>query len=280
MKPTAKSSKLKKIQAAWDLEKFPLEAIQQESLPYFSIPKIAIVEDNLDKIKFRLKSFPFLYRILMWTVSPVYPSDSWSEHFATSDFAKGLFVNVGSGNSSLHPEIVNTDFIPYTNVDVVTDAGHLPFKDNSVDGILCIGVLEHLQYPESAVAEMYRILKPGGKFYALIPFMVGYHASPHDYTRWTLSGTKELFRDFQTSSLKAEGGPTSALLWTLQEWLATLLSFGSVRLHQILLLFFMVTLWPIKFFDLILLRFPTASNITALFSFSGQKPKSHSKELL
>ena len=41
---------------------------------------------------------------------------------------------------------------------------HLPFSDNSFDGVLCLGVLQHLYENERllTVSEFYRILVPGG----------------------------------------------------------------------------------------------------------------------
>ena len=45
----------------------------------------------------------------------------------------------------------------------------LPFPDQSIDLIVCSEVLEHLHEYNDAVREIYRVLKPGGKFYASVP---------------------------------------------------------------------------------------------------------------
>ena len=45
----------------------------------------------------------------------------------------------------------------------------LPFSDNTFDLIVCSEVLEHLHEYNDAVMEIYRVLKPGGKFYASVP---------------------------------------------------------------------------------------------------------------
>ncbi len=45
------------------------------------------------------------------------------------------------------------------------DAHSLPFEDNQFDVVYCRYVLEHLHNPEVAVAEMFRVLKQGGKFF-------------------------------------------------------------------------------------------------------------------
>jgi len=42
------------------------------------------------------------------------------------------------------------------------DAGALPFDDGCFDGVLAMHMLYHLPAPEQAIAEMFRVLKPGG----------------------------------------------------------------------------------------------------------------------
>lgn len=46
------------------------------------------------------------------------------------------------------------------------DALTLPFDDGSFDLVLSGGLLEHFREPEGVLAEMVRVLKPGGTFYA------------------------------------------------------------------------------------------------------------------
>ena len=41
----------------------------------------------------------------------------------------------------------------------------LPFEDGSFDTVLSCGVLEHVPDPEGSVAEIHRVLRPGGMFY-------------------------------------------------------------------------------------------------------------------
>ena len=45
----------------------------------------------------------------------------------------------------------------------------LPFNDNTFDLVICSEVLEHLHEYKEAVDEVYRVLKPGGKFLASVP---------------------------------------------------------------------------------------------------------------
>jgi SAM-dependent methyltransferase len=49
------------------------------------------------------------------------------------------------------------------------DATRLPFPDHCFDVVITSEVLEHIQDDVSAIAEMYRVLKPGGIFAATVP---------------------------------------------------------------------------------------------------------------
>jgi methionine biosynthesis protein MetW len=54
---------------------------------------------------------------------------------------------------------------------VIEDASTLPFHGESFDLAVCVEVLEHLFAPQLAVAEMYRVLRPGGRAVVSAPNM-------------------------------------------------------------------------------------------------------------
>lgn len=67
------------------------------------------------------------------------------------------------------------------------DAEHLPFKDEEFDGVLCRGVLHHLTDPASGVAEISRVLRPGGQAVFLETNRTWLSALPRrlfQYTPW------------------------------------------------------------------------------------------------
>ena len=48
-------------------------------------------------------------------------------------------------------------------------AYELPFPSDSIDLVICSEVLEHLDNYSEALSEIYRVLKPHGKFLASVP---------------------------------------------------------------------------------------------------------------
>jgi SAM-dependent methyltransferase len=52
---------------------------------------------------------------------------------------------------------------------VLAEAGALPFADGSFDGVTALDVLEHIEDDSAAVAELRRVLRPGGLLLAMVP---------------------------------------------------------------------------------------------------------------
>jgi SAM-dependent methyltransferase len=204
-------------------------------------------------------------------LAPVYGDTGVRRFVETFDTERELVCDLGSGTNSYDDRVVCVDGYPYDNVHVVCDLAALPFEDGSIDGIISEAVLEHVPDPAAHVAEIRRVLRPGGRVLCYFPFIVGFHASPHDYTRLTLPGLRHLFEGFEIASARVAGGPTSGLLWTLQEWLAIAGSFGSERLYRVLVPVTWV-LSPLKYLDVVLIRHPAAHVIASGFTIEARKP--------
>lgn len=85
--------------------------------------------------------------------------------------------------------------------DIVGDIHQLPFADSSLDAVICLAVLEHVEEPAKAMKEIYRVLKPGGYAFIYVPFLYYYHPMKNyyrDFYRFTYDGIKYLTRDFKT----------------------------------------------------------------------------------
>lgn len=86
-----------------------------------------------------------------------------------------------------------------TRPDVFADAAFLPIGDSRIDGVVCMEVLEHLKYPQKALCEIARVLKPGGHAWLSMPFMYPLHNGPYDFQRYTEYGLR---RDVKSAGLE------------------------------------------------------------------------------
>ena len=172
--------------------------------------------------------------------------------------AAGLRLNVGSGDRRLSSETINLDLIAGIEVDIQGDLLHLPIKDESVDTIVCTGVIEHVREPDSAVKEIYRVLKAGGCAFIETPFMQTHHVSPKDFYRWTPDGLRQLLCNFKIDGFHVTAGPGSALAWQFQETFAMLFSFNSEIVYKIGLRIFGWLAIPISWLDMLLEKSPMA----------------------
>ncbi len=57
-----------------------------------------------------------------------------------------------------------------TSGPVIADAHRLPFKSNSVEFVIASEIIEHLNDPAAAAAEIWRVLKPGGRAVVSTPY--------------------------------------------------------------------------------------------------------------
>ncbi len=51
---------------------------------------------------------------------------------------------------------------------------HLPFRDGAFDQVVCLDYLEHVDEDEATLAEVRRVLKPGGRFLLITPHAGGF----------------------------------------------------------------------------------------------------------
>ena len=223
-----------------------------------------------------LKKFGYLYYFLVSIFAPVFLSSTYRQRLkallAKYDQTK-IIINLGSGPAVLknRRDIINIDIFAFNQVDMVADALNLPIKDQSVDVIINTAMLEHVAVPQNIINEIHRILKKDGSFFCYLPFIVPFHAAPHDFHRWTIEGVKHSFQQFKKINVTIGAGPTSGMLWVLQEWLAIIFSFGSRTLHDIIFMLLMILTAPIKLLDIVFIHFPYSEKIASGFFVSGEK---------
>jgi SAM-dependent methyltransferase len=145
-----------------------------------------------------------------------------------------LVVGGGAIGNGIHEfygrkdvDITGTDIYASPFTRLVADGHQLPFDDGSFDAVWIQAVLEHVLEPAIVVAEIYRVLKPDGLVYAETPFMQQVHEGAYDFTRYTVSGHRWLFRDFSLLSAGAVAGAGTASFWSIR-YLARALTGSSM----------------------------------------------------
>jgi SAM-dependent methyltransferase len=96
----------------------------------------------------------------------------------------------------------------YGEIDVAGNLYAMPYRDNCFDAVINVEVLEHLEEPEVALREIFRVLKRGGRLYLVAPQGWEEHGIPHDYYRFTRFGLRRLFEKtgYRVLSIAPLGG--------------------------------------------------------------------------
>jgi SAM-dependent methyltransferase len=185
----------------------------------------------------------------------------------------GCRLNIGSASRRFEIKTLNLDLFSGDEVDVQGDLLHLPIKDESVDTVLCTGVLEHVSGPDRAVQEIYRVLKLEGRVFLETPFIQTVHASPKDFSRWTADGLRQLLSAFEILELNVVAGPASALAWLFQETMAMLFSFHNELIYKLGLRVFGWIAIPLSWLDILLERNPMAWHAASGYAIESVKRK-------
>jgi SAM-dependent methyltransferase len=137
-------------------------------------------------------------------------------------------LDAGAGNAPYRPLFAHCEYLtqdwtasvhPGARVaDVVGDLHELPVSDGSFDFVLCTEVLEHVADPARVLAELARILKPGGGLLLTVPFVMELHEEPHDHYRYTSHGLRGLLEDagFTVGAIDPVSGWFSTLAQVLR----------------------------------------------------------------
>jgi SAM-dependent methyltransferase len=166
-------------------------------------------------------------------------------------------------------EWLETDVSLAGRARIVCDASDLPFADAQFDLVICTAVLEHVLEPQRCVDEMRRVLREDGLIYATTPFMQQVHMGEYDFTRFTRSGHRWLFRGFQELDSGVATGPASVLVWSVEYFL---LSFTrSLGLRRVVKGLTRVLLGWLTLLDGPLARRVAANDAAGGFYFIGRR---------
>lgn len=188
----------------------------------------------------------------------------------------GKILDLGCGARKLSGCIARMDYVWTPGQNLRGDAHNLPFADSTFSLVICTAVLEHVADYRRAIAEIVRVVKPGGEVWIEIPWLFPAHPGDSeqkaDYVRLSASAYAREFAPFEMISFGSALGVGSALATILPEYFAL---FFSLRNHTIFYdnvrnlctwLFF-----PLRWTDRILMGRRWHERIAGGFFFHGRK---------
>jgi SAM-dependent methyltransferase len=98
----------------------------------------------------------------------------------------------------------NTPHPEARQADVIAPIHDLPLDDAAFDGVVCSEVIEHVADPIAALAELCRVLRPGGTAWVTAPFVWEFHEEPYDFYRYTRHGLREVLERAGFASVEVE----------------------------------------------------------------------------
>lgn len=166
-------------------------------------------------------------------------------------------------------DLVETDVAFGSRTAIICDAHDLPFIPGSFDGVIAQAVLEHVIDPFRCVAEIHRVLAPGGVVYAESPFMAQVHLGRYDFLRFSHLAHRRLFRDFVEIESGATCGTGTALAWSWCYFLQSFFRSDGGRRAAFALGSFSA-FW-LKYFDYALIDRPGTLDAALSLYFLGER---------
>lgn len=101
-------------------------------------------------------------------------------------------------------EYIGADFEDGLDVDVVADIHNAEaIPDESVDAIVCVSVMEHVNRPWIAYPDLARTMKPGARMVVTTHQSFPVHGYPQDFWRFTTEAMRQLGEDAGLVTLEA-----------------------------------------------------------------------------
>lgn len=130
----------------------------------------------------------------------------------------GHVLNIGAGGTRLKfDNCIELEACIFRNTDVVGDAHHLPFADETFDAVVTFNTFEHLRDPKCAASEIHRVLKTGGKLILHTAFLQPVHEAPYHFYNTTEFGLRNWFDAFTITKLEVSDNFSPAYVFG---WLA------------------------------------------------------------
>jgi SAM-dependent methyltransferase len=107
-------------------------------------------------------------------------------HFSPAESQKQVFKTLSNLNYK------TADYLR-TDEDLQLDLTDLDQPDDSWDALIVYHILEHIPDDTKAMAEMYRVLRPGGRAFVQVPIEIGRNETYEDFSIDTDKGRARAF---------------------------------------------------------------------------------------
>ena len=142
---------------------------------------------------------------------------------ATRPFLRGRVLEIGAGRRGRRGRFtpptdgverwISVDRDPRHGPSVQADIHALPFPSAVTDVVVCLEVLEYARQPAAALAELWRVMRPGGTLVIAMPFL---HRADHPDDRWrfTEGGLARLMTDagFEVIDVRRQGAALAVIV--------------------------------------------------------------------
>jgi SAM-dependent methyltransferase len=188
-----------------------------------------------------------------------------------SSFINGIVLDAGCGQKPYESlfgcdqyvglELDTPETRQNNKVDLFYDGKHIPKEDDYFDSIVMFEVFEHVFNPDEFMAELYRVLKPGGVMLMTVPFVWEEHTQPYDYARYSSFGIKSILekRGFEILEQKKTLSDIRILFQLINSYLFRFLNSHNTNINMFLCFIFMS---PLNILGQILYKiFPKNENL-------------------
>lgn len=215
--------------------------------------------------------FSILRKISSKTNKIVFDNVSYVRELIVKDEANVLIIGggtIGHGMNYFYEspkvKLISFDVFASDYTQFIADAHKIPLPDEYFDCVIIQAVLEHVLNPVKVVSEIYRVLKKEGLVYSEVPFLQQVHEGAYDFTRFTESGHRYLFKHFEKIKSGVLLGPGTQLLWSIEYF------FRSIFRSRVIGKAFRLLFFWIQFFDKIISNEYAIDNASGTF-FLGRK---------
>jgi SAM-dependent methyltransferase len=109
------------------------------------------------------------------------------------------------------PQLITGDILPSGFIDVCFDARHMPFKPNSLKGIVMLNVFHHIPSAGVFLSDVQRCLKRGGVVIMIEPWITVWSNLIYKLFHYEATDTLQRGWDFESSGPLS--GANQALPW-------------------------------------------------------------------